>query len=1107
MNYVNKISPWTNVPFALTHPFGSSQCMSLSFVPSACACVHSSCGVIAERSTRLAKGLKQLALLREKYALEPDPPRRSEKKTSTDEKEEPPKQYSPFDKPPKKSEFDKSFDQPKVSFMDSLKALRKTPKDDSTKKGSAKEPEGSLIKAKRDSLKPVTKSQSGSTSITQIESSRKVMGYSEQRAGMSSFERTAFSSSKFSIKSMSVKDSGSDSVDSDVKTSEDESGKTFMEEFKSFKRVQSLQTVSNQERIKKRVQERTELSTMFESFKAKSESVKFHDTYHAKSETVKKADTATIEPLRREILQADEVKTSQYDILKPDQSKPTVTQTAEIRTETGLDETEPLEPVKKEDPITSKVAKIIEQATEVRSEYTLSDIDQVLDSDKYIKTGPSEEDDSSVDEVEEVEMKKVESKKPVVGVDFERASFNEPERGTDFHLETIQRYDVIMSEKLSTNDNQAPEYDKAEGRKSLVTMLQSDLATQPTPKDSDDDENRIATDEDIIVDSKKETPVTKHLDDLDKIVSEDKSGKPKTALGTQELTGTIRVSDSSPDSDTESEESANSVISTDEFKARQTDVSSHSDFVEFEKRRKEPPFRLGPTDKTPTKEETVSISQTFSAREPDSPLETSKQDKEGYDSVSVTQTTSIFSRFENMSIFSRSEDAHTSSEKTDTDSVQMEAEISVADPGRDSDQDSDDAWVIVDEEDVDKPPPLPTTPQPEHPATQQSLDIEGGQFRINIEAPDSDAKTDDDVDDIAKEYEIIEGYDEPKSDKDDDVDDGKYAVMPTTSPPFAAFPDSEITGREAALTERDSRATIIKSEPVISETFKIETKIIRDENEQPMFAKMRTTTGKGTVPGSSVPTEEEETYEIAVRPDDLLDWQQQVERSTGIKYETDKTVKTEELEILDEVTVETKVKQIKTIKMEMTSDGEFSVEETTEVETDTEMSEARQSKEREETIILHSVSDKNEPHDITLPMLPLPDMTLNSDMSARSDISARSDLSGHLSDQDHSLKDHSDRPGSAFKSDPSGSDEDPYVCVAIASYDPESDEVMSLHEGEKLEVLDDTQDDWWYVKKMFNKQEGWVPGQYLREKEDFERIVDAQLNAAVSKLPDDTSKG
>ena len=283
----------------------------------------------------------------------------------------------------------------------------------------------------------------------------------------------------------------------------------------------------------------------------------------------------------------------------------------------------------------------------------------------------------------------------------------------------------------------------------------------------------------------------------------------------------------------------------------------------------------------------------------------------------------------------------------------------------------------------------------------------------------------------------------------------------------------------------------------------------------------------------------EEGLEFSIKPE-LIPWMKDVpgeSGDTGIMYETDKTIKTEEMQLLDEVTVETKIMEVKTIKMELSRMGDVSVQETTEVHTDTDMKESRQSREREETIYLHTRADKTPiKEDEKLAPTPKQQQTARpgSASSARSESESESEMrsikreripvlpkGAKLSDSPGPIKPDIVQTVSQSKEkeeeEPKAkhtpmirregsSDEEPYICVAISTYDPESDEVLSLHEGEKVEILDDSQDDWWLIRKPQSNREGWVPGQYLRDKTVYDRIIERQLKKAIDQLPSETSK-
>ncbi|XP_077869715.1 uncharacterized protein LOC102801843 [Saccoglossus kowalevskii] len=73
--------------------------------------------------------------------------------------------------------------------------------------------------------------------------------------------------------------------------------------------------------------------------------------------------------------------------------------------------------------------------------------------------------------------------------------------------------------------------------------------------------------------------------------------------------------------------------------------------------------------------------------------------------------------------------------------------------------------------------------------------------------------------------------------------------------------------------------------------------------------------------------------------------------------------------------------------------------------------------------------------------------------------------------------------------------------VAIGNYLAETDEVMSLREGEELTVIERNHGDWWLVRRP-NGEEGWVPGSYLETLETYEQHLKDQLAESMAALPE-----
>ncbi len=351
-----------------------------------------------------------------------------------------------------------------------------------------------------------------------------------------------------------------------------------------------------------------------------------------------------------------------------------------------------------------------------------------------------------------------------------------------------------------------------------------------------------------------------------------------------------------------------------------------------------------------------------------------------------------------------------------------------------------------------------------------------------------------------------------------------------------------LNGREPDAPEKEPAEKTVQA-AVSTETKKVgpdtSDEDVRRSEEEEVTTLVRVDevgSSKPDAGGDAKRDEEEDGVEFSIRPE-LIPWMQEAPTesgdSGGIMYETDKTIKTEEMQLLDEITVETKILEVKTIKMELSSKGDVSVLETTEVRTDTDMKESRQSKEREETVFLHTKADQK-PVKVAGERMALPERPASagslksgseSEPEGRSPRRERTPVPQRTSKPSDSLLPDqspiirpevaeavsrvkgSNKELSQDESTQEGYDDGPYICVAVSAYDPESDEVLSLHEGEQVEVIDDTQDDWWLVRKLqASGREGWVPGQYLRDKAVYDRVMERQLARAIEQLPSATSK-
>ncbi|KAG6458522.1 hypothetical protein O3G_MSEX010918, partial [Manduca sexta] len=72
---------------------------------------------------------------------------------------------------------------------------------------------------------------------------------------------------------------------------------------------------------------------------------------------------------------------------------------------------------------------------------------------------------------------------------------------------------------------------------------------------------------------------------------------------------------------------------------------------------------------------------------------------------------------------------------------------------------------------------------------------------------------------------------------------------------------------------------------------------------------------------------------------------------------------------------------------------------------------------------------------------------------------------------------------------------------AVYSYVAETDEAISLVEGERLYILETTNQDWWFVRKHLTEEKGWVPAQYLMDEANYTLYLQKKLNEKIDKLP------
>lgn len=280
--------------------------------------------------------------------------------------------------------------------------------------------------------------------------------------------------------------------------------------------------------------------------------------------------------------------------------------------------------------------------------------------------------------------------------------------------------------------------------------------------------------------------------------------------------------------------------------------------------------------------------------------------------------------------------------------------------------------------------------------------------------------------------------------------------------------------------------------------------------EGPAAERSVTTIDPGLAPDSELgpdvearfDSEMREPEDRAIRPDELQ-YEEQLQMMArdvdDLQQEVDTTVNSRELETTDEIVVETKVTEVKTVLMHLGESGNISVMETTEVKTDTDMKETKKIVERDEVAVSHR-SDRKHSDFVPLSPSPSPGGSLPSrtpDRQSPSTSLLYGDSVDKLTEADLADSVGDIRPGVGV---------DAGLYVAICLYEPETDDVMSLHEGEFLEILEDTAADWWLVKKTFDGREGYVPAHYLRDKHVDDRMMEEEVVKQMDTIYVESSK-
>jgi len=60
------------------------------------------------------------------------------------------------------------------------------------------------------------------------------------------------------------------------------------------------------------------------------------------------------------------------------------------------------------------------------------------------------------------------------------------------------------------------------------------------------------------------------------------------------------------------------------------------------------------------------------------------------------------------------------------------------------------------------------------------------------------------------------------------------------------------------------------------------------------------------------------------------------------------------------------------------------------------------------------------------------------------------------------------------------------IFVALYDYEARTNEDLSFKKGEFLEILNNTQGDWWFAKSKITKEDGYIPSNYVAKVKSIE---------------------
>ncbi|KFB36534.1 hypothetical protein ZHAS_00003679 [Anopheles sinensis] len=84
---------------------------------------------------------------------------------------------------------------------------------------------------------------------------------------------------------------------------------------------------------------------------------------------------------------------------------------------------------------------------------------------------------------------------------------------------------------------------------------------------------------------------------------------------------------------------------------------------------------------------------------------------------------------------------------------------------------------------------------------------------------------------------------------------------------------------------------------------------------------------------------------------------------------------------------------------------------------------------------------------------------------------------------------------------PTYSEEDANDMYCIQAVEAENEEALHMVEGEKVYVIEHSNSEWWYVKRSWSEERGFVRREYLMDAVTYPQYVQKTLNEKIDKLP------